>query len=541
MPQMRLRRPTDAMVVAASLSAMHIRTEVDLDELRSQLSGWTPRAVLDALAEVLHHVREAGVDPDEHRRFLPNFSYEARPFAERWLDESDGNPRQVLLAEQFIAIAGLIALEQSDPAGRDDRGSLVSPLIVGSTAVPDILGVDEVLLDISRLSLFAPSQDWGDQLTVARRILRLLCADHRKIDYDAACRATFSVGLEEAWMMTAVFAVIGQRYGRTKCLYPWRFNGEPGGLGDDVLATGRQLWAQSLTEAVDRATEDCKNLGWSFRAFVERPITDNDGEQIVVWPRAFEERAYPFGLFALAQRVATKQGKSMDTVRQDCADVLEELVQEQLDECYPHLVEIISEADQRKIFTGERFRSKQSDWLLVEDKFVVALEARHRPYSFKAQAIGDLSDLQNDIEISIVNKLEQCDAALDNSHRSGLLAGRTAIAVIVNSCPVPVSPVLIDHVEEQLGKKNITPFRSAHPYRIAVVNAVHLHQILRGSRRTGRSAGGIIQRWRAHPQLGDMAFYDWATQHCPRATRNIEVDWFSDAVRTVLGFDLEPE
>ena len=291
-----------------------------------------------------------------------------------------------------------------------------------------------------------------------------------------------------------------------------------------------------FSEAVQRATQDTNRLGWSFRAFVERPITVDGGDQIVVWPRAFAEKAFPFGVIALAERVATSQGIGIDIIRQECATILEEWVDSEVVEEIPHLNTIITEADQKTRFKGAGYRNKQTDWLLVEDKFVVALEARHRPYSYKAQAVGDLSDLERDIELSIVNKIEQCDAALANAANAGLLVSRRPLAVVVNSCPVPVSPVLMHHIEARLAERKITPYRDQHPFQIAVVSAAHLHQIIRGSRRTGRSIGGMVERWRSHPALGDLAFYDWATQHCRKATRNVEVDWFTEAIQAVLGY-----
>lgn len=538
MSSRRLRQPLDLIVVAGSLSSLGIPANIDLDTVRRDLAGWAPRTVMEALAIVLHNVREAGGEPDEHRRFLAHLAPAVREKAERWLDESDDQRRQVLLSEQFVAIAGLIALEQSSPSGDDDRGELVSRLIAGSLAVADLVGVEDLLLDISRMVLFAESQAWSDELTVARAIVRLLCKPSRKIDYDALCRSGFGVGFEEAWMMTAVFAVIGRHHGSDSGLYPWKFSGEEGGLDDATLAAGRRLWLQTLSEAVERATQDTAKLGWSFRAFVERPITESGDEHIVVWPRAFEEKAFPFGVFALAQRVAGAAGIPMDQVREDCSDVLEELISEQLASGYSHLREIITEDEQRTRFTGKPFRTQQADFLLVEDRYVVALEVRHRPYSYKAQAVGDLGDLERDIELSIVNKIEQCDAALENAERSGLLDGRTPIAVVLNSCPVPVSPLLMMHIERRLTERNITPFRDRHPYTIAVVTAVHLHQIIRGARRTDRSVGGLVERWRKHPSLGEIPFYDWATQHCRRATRDVEADWLDDAVRTVLGIEI---
>ena len=478
------------MIVAASIRAMGVPVQVDLADVRSTLAGRTPRAVMTAFAQTLHSVRDAGIDADAHRRFLPNLSTAVQPYAARWLDES-GAPRHVLLSEQYVAIAGLIALEQSDNAGNDEASSLVAPLVAASLAVPDLLGATDLLLDVSRMVLFAESQEWSDQITVARALVRLVSAPHRTIDFDAHCRATFGIGFEEAWMMVAVFAVIGGHAAGETPPDGWPAKGQPGGYDDATLAAGRAMWTQTLFEAVQRATQDTNRLGWSFRAFVERPITVDGGDQIVVWPRAFAEKAFPFGVIALAERVATSQGIGIDIIRQECATILEEWVDSEVVEEIPHLNTIITEADQKTRFKGAGYRNKQTDWLLVEDKFVVALEARtHRPYSYKAQAVGDLSDLERDIELSIVNKIEQCDAALANAANAGLLVSRRPLAVVVNSCPVPVSPVLMHHIEARLAERKITPYRDQHPFQIAVVSAAHLHRT-----RPRQSSHGSQHRW----------------------------------------------
>lgn len=458
MARRRIGSPLDVMVVTASISAMRIPLQVDLDAVRQSVQGWTPRAAMSALAAVLHEVREAGVDPEKHRRFIPNLSDQARPYAERWLADSDGHPTQILLAEQYVGLAGLLALQASDLQGDDDHVALIGRLIAASLAMPDLVSDKDMLLSLCRMSLFAEAHDWADHLNVARKLVRLLTFTDRSIDYDAHCRSAFGIGFEDAWLMTAAFAVIGSNLGRESGFYPWQLTSHPGGFDVGTLAAGRELWTQSLADAIERSTADVEHLGWSFRAFAERPITVDGDDQIVVWTRPFAEKAFPFGVFALAQRVASMQGIPMPVIREDCSLVLEELIDDELADGFPHLVEIVTEEQQRKEFARAPFLVGQCDWLLIEDRYVVALEARHRPYSFKAQAIGDLSDLYKDIEVSIVDKVEQCDIALANADHAGYLSGKTPVAVIVNSCPVPVSPLLYDHVERRLAERNITPF-----------------------------------------------------------------------------------
>ncbi len=187
---------------------------------------------------------------------------------------------------------------------------------------------------------------------------------------------------------------------------------------------------------------------------------------------------------------------------------------------------------------NRRFKPKRCDWLLIEDEYVVALEARNRPVSFKSQATGLLADLENDIEEAIIRKLEQCDHALANATTDGLMTDRKPVAVVVNSCPVPVTPLLIDHIEQHLTPDRF-PYYAEHGYTFAVVELSELRQLLRGGRPNGLSVGKIVDWWRTDRQLGNMSFYDWATQKLHRATRKPSGEWVDIAAQRVLGVDLK--
>ena len=100
------------------------------------------------------------------------------------------------------------------------------------------------------------------------------------------------------------------------------------------------------------------------------------------------------------------QGIERSSVREECGIVLEERVTELLGGPtpeYPHLNLVISEDEQKQRYSNRgRFKPKRCDWLLIEDEYVVALEARNRPVSIKSQATGLLADLEHDIEEAIV-------------------------------------------------------------------------------------------------------------------------------------------
>jgi hypothetical protein len=469
----QVRQPIGTFIVVASLKTIRLPNKFSVADLHSELSGMHPRAVLSALRILLADVRDAGVEPVAHQRFLPLFSGIVQEFLVRWLDDDDEVPHLVL-CEQNLCNAGLHAIAGSSTTGDTDEAAAVRRIAAGSLIVADFDGIesDDMLLQISRLMMFAPHEGWGDQVSEAQALVPLLCAPHRKINFDQVCRAETGIGLEEAWSMTAVFATIGGRSDPKDSLLNWPTKPEPGGYPADTLTAGKKLWRQTIDECVQRAKTDLETPGFSFTSLTARPlVVDGDG-QLAVWPRAFSEKAFPFGLLALVERVCIAQGIARSSVREECGIVLEERVSELLGgatPAYPHLNHVIGETEQKKRYSIRgRFKPKRCDWLLIEDEYVVALEARNRPVSFKSQATGLLADLENDIEEAIVRKLEQCDHALANATIDGLMAGRKPVAVVVNSCPVPVTPLLIDHIEQHLTSDRF-PYYAEHGYTFAVV------------------------------------------------------------------------
>lgn len=112
------------------------------------------------------------------------------------------------------------------------------------------------------------------------------------------------------------------------------------------------------------------------------------------------------------------------------------------------------------------------------------------------------------------------------------------MAIVVNSCPVPVTPLLIDHIEQQLTPDRF-PYYAKHGYTFAVVELSELRQLLRGGRTKGLSVGRIAERWRTDRLMDKMSFYDWATQKFHRATRNPGTEWIDVAARRVFGLNLD--
>lgn len=332
----------------------------------------------------------------------------------------------MLLCEQYLSIAGLHAIAGSRSDGDADVEAAVRRIAAGGLIVGDFDGVDsdDLLLQISRLAMFAPHEGWGDQIAEGQALVPLLCALHRKIDFDQMCRAEAGIGLEESWSMTALFATLGGRNIVSNGLVSWPTNPEPGGYPVETLVAGKKLWSQTIDECVRRAKTDLRTPGFAFTAFTTRPLVVDGDDHLAVWPRAFSEKAFPFGLLALVERVCVAQGIERSAVRAECGIVLEERVTELLGgttPAYPHLDHVIGEDEQKRRYSNRgRFRPKRCDWLLIEDEYVVALEARNRPASLKSQATGLRTDLEHDIEEAIIRKLEQCDHALANATTDGL-------------------------------------------------------------------------------------------------------------------------
>ncbi len=322
----------------------------------SELSGMHPRAVLSALRILLTEVRDAGVEPVAHQRFLPLFGGIVQQALVRWLDDGDEVPHLVL-CEQNLCNAGLHAIAASSTTGDTDEAAAVRRIAAGSLIVADFDGIesDDMFLQISRLMMFAPHEGWGDQISEAQALVPLLCAPHRKINFDQMCRAETGIGLEEAWSMTAVFATIGGRSEPKDSLLNWPTKPEPGGYPAASLIAGKELWTQTIDECVQRAKTDLETPGFSFTSLTARPlVVDGDG-QLAVWPRAFSEKAFPFGLLALVERVCIAQGISRSSVREECGIVLEERVTELLGGAtptYPHLDRVIGETEQKKRYSN---------------------------------------------------------------------------------------------------------------------------------------------------------------------------------------------
>jgi hypothetical protein len=538
----RVRQPIDTFVVVATLKTIGLRTKTTVADLHTELSGMHPRAALEALRTLLTDVRDAGIDRDAHKRFVPLFSGVVQRALTRWLDDDDDVAR-VALCEQYLSIAGLHAVAGSSADGDTDVDVCLRKIAAGSLIVGDFDGVDsdDMLLQISRLAMFAAHEGWGDQIAEGQALVPLLCASHRRIKFDQLCRAETGIGLEEAWSMTALFATLGGRNIVSNGLVSWPTKPEAGGYSAETLIAGKKLWSQTIDECVDRAITDLRTPGFAFTAFTTRPLVVDGDDQLAVWPRAFSEKAFPFGLLTLVERVCVAQGLARSAVREECGIVLEERVAQLLGgpaPAYPHLDHVVDEAEQKRRYSNRgRFKPKRCDWLLIEDEYVVALEARNRPVSLKSQATGLRADLEHDIEEAILRKLEQCDHALTNATFDGLMTGRRPVAIVVNSCPLPVTPLLVDYIEHSLVPDRF-PHYAEHKYTWAVVELSELRQLLRGGRAKGLSVGKITCRWRTDPLMDNMSFYDWATQKLHRATRNPGTEWIDVAARRVFGVDL---
>lgn len=536
----KLQYPLDILRAAASLRAIKPDAEEIESQFIAELSGMNPRSVLHATRYLLDRVHEAGIDPTSHLSFVAMLPTMLQPRAREWLAESP--QRRVLLSEQNICLAGIHALAKSNPSADTEDTLAVARIASASLAVADTCGAPKgsLLLSLSRAAQFSPSEGWVHAVAEAEALVPLLCASHRKINFNRICETATGVDLEAAWSMTALFATLGGR-NQPNTLLDWPTTEEPTWNYDEATRrAGRALWTQTLAECIDRSIEDLATPGYSFTAISDRPIIDDGEETIVVWPRAFSEKAFPFGLFALVERVCLAQGLERAQVRAECGMVMEERAAQLLDvegQRYAHLQDVLTEEQQKMRFTTSRYQPKRCDWLLVERKRLVALEVRHRPISLKGSATGTAGDLERDFEEAIVRKLVQCDHALANASEAGLLRGRTPLAVVVNSCPLPVTPLLMDHVAKELTPER-APFLARNPYDFAILDLSELRQVLRGARKKGLSLGEVLHRWRTDKHLRDVSFYNWATQRMPSATGRPGSEWIDSVASRVLGLQV---
>lgn len=330
-----------------------------------------------------------------------------------------------------------------------------------------------------------------------------MASDHEYIDVGQVVLDRLGIPLDVYWATSAAvgIAVMGDRQLHV-------FPKQIGMLPPEVLERWFAIHTQSVGDARRLVAADLAvGSPWALTTFFAKPILQGVGDDgdYPIRPQLLALKATLVGMYYLV----------FDLLRAEVGDrhLQWSRVFGRCVESYGRrLFQTLLVRPETLRFPDEGRRGpndpKACDVLVDEGRSLIALDFVHRVLNLATQTSGTPADLERDLELGIVEKIDQVDVTL-----AAALAGRADVErvfpVIVMSGPLPMSPIAEAHIARlvAVGERRVVGADDrCRP--VAVMELHELKMFLRTASENGVSPSDLLEAW-LQSSLGANNFRDW--------------------------------
>lgn len=509
-----MTNPIDLMQVFVTPS-MGVGQRLGMDKIDARLSALPLRLVMELLGQANCHADQSINRQDRQRELADRFFPPA--FHRRLHELLDANPNFVPVSSQVVAnlaVRALVVCPDRDyvPEEVDDTARVLGALTLALAeyVMEGAQNEKDLALAVARMALYFRLNDLSSWYEVARRLLfetlPSLAGHADYVDADAVCRAEYGLDLELLWALTVAFGTAA-RTNTDFYLVPQQIQG--GVLDDDTLARWSRVWTKPLEESRTLAQTDlAAGTWWSFSSFFDHPviaITPDRG--VAVRPAFLAQKATPAGMFWVVRNAFVAAGGDHERWARLFGIAVETLARQLITELAPG-AELLADDDAVRARWGH---GKVCDTVLFGRTWV-AIDFVHRQLTKASASTGDFDDLARDLRLASVDKLEQIDEALQR----GLAiesAPDAIIPLVVVGAPFPTSPLVMKHIEEALGSRQVI---GSNPTCTppAVMDLSEFHVLLQVAGAQDRDIAEVLHEWLAS-DMGRDSFRSWLTTDGP--------------------------
>jgi hypothetical protein len=502
--------PLDLVLVYLTPSDHGIGQRLSIPKIDQRLGQLPLRPVLELLAIAAHRADRSITGIDERLTLARDLLREGRTRT-RALAMISSGPLAVASAQQVLALA-LRALracpDDARPVPADLRFRVGDLLVAMGDHLSERRGEtnDELLLETVRSGLFYRLQGIGDWYSTAHDvffdIIPTLSADPEFIDPSDVVSRHLGLSLGLLWALNASVGIAVMGDPKVQ-VFPKKI----GEVTEDLALRWHEANTQTVEEARQSCIEDLESGSpWSFTTFFLRPILKIEPERhMPMRPQFLALKATVIGMYQIV----------FDLLKLDGADqhlrwsrffgrAVEAYGRRLFLELLPDSP-VISFPDDRP---ASAQAEKACDVLLTDGDAVIALDFVHRVLTLSTQTHGSPADLDKDLKLAILEKIDQIDTTL----RTALAADNSAsriFAVVVMSGPLPMTPIAESHIAGLVatGSREVVGI-DPRCRPIAVLELYELKMLLRTASDNQLSISDVLDSW-LQSSFGGNNFRDW--------------------------------
>ena len=517
--------------------------KVRAEDMDIELKTVSIARALRGLAWLLHRTDLAGND----RSALEDI---AGRMPDPWRDRALHclqDPSYVLLGAQPLLHLVLRALDvcpDEDPHGRPDSELPTGQLAVLAVAAVDVLPRSDSgpELTVLRSALLTASRgEWRLWLEEAPALLphvlaRCATAQFTDFPFESTFRAATGLTFEQLVLGSCLLA--GVQDLEDDWPYADLAEAAPPHRHEALRAVAgcyrTPLDALRVAACADLANES----SWSFRSLYMTPAVDiPNQEPLVIRPSWLRDRAASSSIVNVIGDVLRKQDSKLSAQWQTLLGQAHENRGHELLESLP------ARAD-RRVYREDGpdgglkkllATGKCCDALLVEGTTWIAIDFVRHAFTARVVVDGTLQNLQDDLRLTIVQKVRQCDDTLRRAvdHPDLIKTHgrpRRIYSLVVNGADMPLDPVLHKQIREAISNAQSSAFVDSHPKGLSpLVTDIASFSALIGIGTTGARPSKTLADWRAS-EYSDWSLFNFLAVHRQTQLRRRERgQWFARA------------
>ncbi len=501
------------------LSPMHgVGQLMRIDTIRSRLSCLPMRDTLSILAQLIQYAdkdRRVLRDPKLVKDILPE------PFATKALNALQSNKYAALFSSQVatalalnvIIYGSLDEIEISDIELNHEIGMLI--LAMAGTIESSHVNLEEMPLEIMRTDLWARINDFDNWAEVLHRIVSEIYPTLKNlkgwIDIDQIVKETVGMSTDLFRAFTSASAIVANAGNDLGYMFPRNF-GDESIVDEAMMNKWIEFYSETLEGAGTKAIEDVKDVRcWTFTAFYDRPLLKVYSSQYYLMrPLFLMNKATPLGFFSDIERMLRDSNKSTRRWSEIFGRAVEGFGRKVIEENLNSSSRLLGDEDEiRQVWgKGSRGMTKTCDAVIIDDDWLAIDFVFHRVKKETATN-GGLDDLVDDLNKTVVNKLQQIDQTLQR----GLLIEQPKsdiYSIIVVGAPFSSNGLIMDLIDKMVDVSEAKVIgidkRCKMPMILDLEEFWHLMEI---SKAITKTPAQIIKMW-VDSSLRNTSFRNWA-------------------------------